>query len=71
MNSWFYVEPTSETDMTPHTVTLTENEILASYYPWWARRMMDAGHVRGIFPLACIEDWVVVHWATPVKSPPR
>jgi hypothetical protein len=62
MRTFTYVEPTSATDPTPRVVTLTENEILATYYPWWNQQMSRAGHTVGLTPLACVEDWCVVHW---------
>jgi hypothetical protein len=72
--TWSYVEPTSATDPTPVTITMTEPEILAAQYPWWARRAMEwnAQHrdLRQIpiTPQACIEDWAVVHWASRVEK---
>jgi hypothetical protein len=72
MKSWSYIEPVDPAngDWTTRTITLTENEILERTYPWWAQQMMKAGKTVGITPLNCIEDFVVVHWASPVKGKP-
>lgn len=67
MRRWGYAEPTSESDQTPVFTTVTDNEILERCYPWWARKMMERGHVAGITPLNCIDDFVVVHWAERVR----
>lgn len=42
---------------------LTELEILKAYYPYWQRKMRKVDKQEQINPRACIEDWVVVHWA--------
>lgn len=46
----------------PHLVT--EEEILSTYYPWWAEQMRKVGKAHLISPESCIDDWVVVHWAS-------
>lgn len=42
--------------------TWTEDQIIASYYKYWAVRMVQAGHMD-LSREQCIEDWKVVHWA--------
>lgn len=68
MKSWSYLEPSSAPNVEPVTITMTENEILERFYPQWVQQMMAAGHTEGITPMACIEDWIVVHWATPATK---
>lgn len=37
------------------------------YFPYWATRMRETGHPESaITPQACLDDWVVVHWAYPL-----
>ncbi len=44
--------------------TWTEDQILDSYYTYWCMKMVQAGcHADLISREACIDDWVVVHWA--------
>jgi hypothetical protein len=47
-------------------VVVTEEEILATYYPWWQGQMRRVGREALISPENCIEDWVVAHWAEEV-----
>ena len=47
--------------------TLSEDEIIAQYYPYWSGRMTEK-YGQEEFDKTwskkeCIEDWVVVHWA--------
>ena len=68
MKRWSYIEPTSATDMTPVVITMSEDEILKEYYPFWEGQMLKLGRGGKISPEACIEDWVVVHWAEPCQD---
>lgn len=46
-------------------VTVTEEQIIKEYYPWWEEQMIKKfgnGHYL-ITPEKCIEDWVIVNWA--------
>jgi hypothetical protein len=43
--------------------TWTEDQILSSYYKYWSIKMIEAGKGDDISREACIDDWVVVHWA--------
>lgn len=42
---------------------ITEEEILRTYYPYWQEQMRKVGKEALISPEACIEDFIVVHWA--------
>jgi hypothetical protein len=44
-------------------VTLSEDEILEDYWPWWCQRMHDINKGHLISKENCISDWVVVNWA--------
>ena len=47
--------------------TFTEDQIIQSYYKYWALRMVEAGK-EDITKENCIEDWKVVHWAKPTDQ---
>ena len=61
---WEYDEGRSD-----FKVVLTEDEILAQYYPYWKSKMVKK--FGGDHPLItnenCIMDWVVMNWASEVK----
>lgn len=44
--------------------TWSEDQIIKSYYSYWAQRMI-MNHSNGdiLGRERCIEDWIVVHWA--------
>jgi hypothetical protein len=63
---WTYMEPGP--DMEPVYVTMSEDEILATYYPWWSEELRRIGREHLISPKNCIEDWVVVNWAWRVNA---
>lgn len=44
-------------------VTMTEREILRTFYEYWRGEMVKAGKLDEITPENCIQDWVVVNWA--------
>ena len=50
---------------------VTDAEILETYYPWWASEMRRLGRDHIISEEACIEDWVVVHWAWEIFEPAK
>lgn len=58
---WAYIEPGLHGEVV--TVTMSEADILATYFPWWAAQMTRVGKASLISAQACIDDWVVVNWA--------
>ena len=64
MRYWSYNEQTESGDA---VVTVSEDEILNQYWPWWyvkmcekfGREVVDSDYTKQ----DCIDDWVVVHWA--------
>jgi len=42
---------------------MSEEEILAEYWPYWEAKMKKSGKEDLITKERCIEDWVVVNWA--------
>lgn len=76
MTKWKYIEPedSESGNWEPKEIVMTENEILEKYYPYWAQQAMrhnenlrEGQTLIPITPKACIEDWIIVHWATEVK----
>ena len=43
--------------------TWREDQIIASYYPYWKGKMIEVGKADMVSKERCIEDWIVVHWA--------
>jgi hypothetical protein len=72
MRYWTYAEPTSETDSTPVYHTMSDDDILDSYWGWWYSKMCEKFGKevvdRDYTKQDCIDDWVVVHWAWEVKD---
>ena len=62
MQQWSFIEQ-GEDGITPVVVTMTEADILRAYYAWWSGEMTRVGKADHISEQACIDDWVVVHWA--------
>lgn len=48
--------------------TITDKEIIEQYYPYWQMGMKRIGKVDQISEEGCIEDFIVVHWASEVKD---
>lgn len=44
MTYWTYVEPGD--DGRPNNVTVSEKEIIDTFYPWWCRQMRRVHKVR-------------------------
>ena len=43
--------------------TWNEDQIIKSYFKYWATKMIEAGHGDQVTREQCIDDWKVVHWA--------
>lgn len=64
MKYYTYVEPTSETDMTPVYHTLSEDEIIETYWDHFIKNIKKMGLSEdSVTRWDCIDTWVVVHWA--------
>jgi hypothetical protein len=46
-----------------HEITLSEEEIINSYFELWSNKMKKIGKADQISHENCIDDWVVMHWA--------
>ena len=47
---------------------ITRSQILEEYFPWWAAQMRKACKADQISEDACVDDFVVVHWAWKVDD---
>lgn len=43
--------------------TITDEEILTQYYPWWHTEMVRIGKGHLVSNQNCVDDFCVVHWA--------
>lgn len=59
MRRFSYVEPT--------IVTVTEEDIIRDYYPYWEMKMKHVGKEDLISKENCIEDWKTVNWAKEIE----
>ena len=75
MKHYTWVEPDFDDDenyLGPITMIWSEQDILESYWSWWKNAMVakyGEGHEL-ITEQACIEDFVICHWAVEVKDEP-
>ena len=56
----------NEIDLDPlneSIVTVSEQQILESFYDFWVEKMKKIGKESLISKEKCIEDWVTIHWA--------
>jgi hypothetical protein len=44
--------------------TWSEDQIMTSYYTYWSTKMIINGKESDLSRESCIDDWVVVHWAS-------
>lgn len=51
--------------------TMTEAEIMESYWPYWKKQMEKKFGVGSdlITQAHCLDDWIVVHWAWETSEP--
>lgn len=63
-----YVEDPNENSL----VTVSENDILVTYYPFWYDKMCEKygkEHVDATYSFEdCLDDWIVVNWAWEVAT---
>ena len=52
--------------------TLSEDEIIEEYYPYWSGKMIEKfgqeEFDKSWTKADCIDDWVVVNWAVEAKN---
>jgi hypothetical protein len=44
--------------------TWSEDQIIKSYYTYWSTKMIQNVKDADLSRDKCIEDWIVIHWAT-------
>ncbi len=47
---------------------ITREEILKQYYTWWCEQMRKVNKESEISEEACIQDFIIVHWAWEIKE---
>lgn len=67
MKFYRYVEP-GEDGVTPVFTTMSVEEIIDTFYPYWCEQMRKVHKENLISPKSCLEDWIVVHWAWEVPA---
>lgn len=66
--TWVYLEqPPIDGDETIK-VSITDEDILDTYWDYWVGEMLRVHKLPMITPQSCIEDFVVVNWAWEVKD---
>lgn len=51
------------------TITVSEEEIVEKYYPYWQGRMREKGFDLNNYTFEdCLEDWIVINWAWEIKD---
>ena len=63
---WQYVGTLAEGCVSHITHTVTEDDILETYWPYWRDQMFAAGKSKEVSVEGCIQDFVAVHQATEV-----
>lgn len=63
---WQYCEPGVDSIDPPTVVEMTDSEILLNYFDYWSAQMWKVNKADQISEQACIDDWVVMHWASEV-----
>ena len=64
MRKWLVLSPETEE-------VFTEDDIIfGGYYEYWKGRMQNkyGSNSELITKENCIEDWIVIHWATEIKE---
>ena len=70
MKYWLTAEPIGNTSE-PLWMIYSEDAIIAEYYETWQRQARAYNKAHGydankdISRNNCIQDWIVIHWATP------
>ncbi len=59
MRTFRYVDPAGE-----HTIT--EQEIIDQYFPYFSARLKEMGKEGLISEEECIDNFVAIHWATEI-----
>ena len=57
---WQYNDPNG-------TFVMTEAQIIEEYFDYWAGNMIKRGLGKHVSKDACVDDWIVIHWAWKVE----
>lgn len=64
------VEPWAQTDGSIYhaEVVLSEETVLEDYFPYWKKKMTEAGKGDLVSEENCLEDWITVNYAKEVNK---
>lgn len=65
MKTWTYNDPIFDSAgelIGDEEVTMTEDEIMELYFPYWSARMKEIGKTDKISRENCINDFIVCNW---------
>lgn len=70
MRYYRYIEPRdpNNDDFSSEIVTLSEQEILDSYWDYWYTNMCEKFGKAEYSKESCLKDWCAVHWAWLVED---
>ena len=68
MRKFEVIEPISDTNMTPIVKVYTEQDIIDEYWEVWSSKMIQRHKLLMVTRENCIDDWIVVNWAAPIKN---
>lgn len=58
---WIYDDPSPEGNI--HT-EISEEDILDKFYSYWTEKMISLGKQELVTPANCIDDYIILHWAS-------
>jgi hypothetical protein len=50
-------------------IVQTEDEIMSYFYDYWCSKMREVGKEDEISKELCLQDWMMLHYATEVTIP--
>ena len=70
MKLYQYMAPPTATDMKPGVIYMSEQDILYDFWDFWKYKMEEkyGKDHADITPENCINDWVIMHYASEVKE---
>lgn len=69
MTNWKFVEPGDEEAKTTLVSVYSEEMIIKEYFRYWSEQMKRVGKSHLISEKNCIEDWVIINWASKTDEP--
>lgn len=67
MKYYSYNDYHTDPSVDPYVATLSEEEVIAQYWPYWYGKMCEKfgkEHVDANYSVQeCVNDWIIVNWA--------